>query len=264
MSQATRESEGLTLLGNQRTQYAQDYDPSLLETFENKHPEHDYMVTFRCPSSPPYVPSRANPILPRSTLITCPTSAWSRARVLKLYLFSFRNHGDFHEDVVNVIMRDLVELMDPKYIEVRGMFYPRGGISIYPFANWGASGCGLRADCRRAHVRPALGFRLGRWGARIAPLASTVAPRQPALRSLRLAPWTSARGAIRAWVKALLRISPDGLLRGPYGSLPWTSPPVRTTVSPHRVRCCAIMAAVVANPPRGRRGCSQHPAIKKN
>ena len=46
MSQATRESEGLTLLGNQRTQYAQDYDPSLLETFENKHPEHDYMVTF--------------------------------------------------------------------------------------------------------------------------------------------------------------------------------------------------------------------------
>ena len=58
------------------------------------------------------------------------------SKSLKLYLFSFRNHGDFHEDVTNIILEDLVKRMDPKYIEVRGMFYPRGGISIYPFANW--------------------------------------------------------------------------------------------------------------------------------
>ncbi len=58
------------------------------------------------------------------------------SKSLKLYLFSFRNHGDFHEDVTNVILNDLAKLMEPKYIEVRGMFYPRGGISIYPFANW--------------------------------------------------------------------------------------------------------------------------------
>ena len=56
---------------------------------------------------------------------------------LKLYLFSFRNHGDFHEDCVNIIMKDLVKLMDPKYLEVIGLFTPRGGISIYPFANYG-------------------------------------------------------------------------------------------------------------------------------
>lgn len=56
------------------------------------------------------------------------------SKSLKLYLFSFRNHGDFHEDVVNVILNDLVRLMDPCYIEVRGEFMPRGGISIYPFA----------------------------------------------------------------------------------------------------------------------------------
>ena len=61
MSQATRESEGLTLLGNQRTQYAQDYDPSLLETFENKHPEHDYMVTFRCPEFTTLCPITGQP-----------------------------------------------------------------------------------------------------------------------------------------------------------------------------------------------------------
>ena len=49
---------------------------------------------------------------------------------------SFRNHGDFHEDVVNVIMKDLIRLMDPKYIEVWGKFLPRGGISIDPYANY--------------------------------------------------------------------------------------------------------------------------------
>ena len=58
------------------------------------------------------------------------------SKSLKLYLFSFRNHGDFHEDCVNIIMKDLVALMDPKYLEVTGYFMPRGGISIYPFANY--------------------------------------------------------------------------------------------------------------------------------
>ena len=62
------------------------------------------------------------------------------SKSLKLYLFSFRNHGDFHEDCVNTIMKDLVRLMDPKYIEVTGFFTPRGGISIYPYANYGRPG----------------------------------------------------------------------------------------------------------------------------
>jgi 7-cyano-7-deazaguanine reductase len=62
------------------------------------------------------------------------------SKSLKLYLFSFRNHGDFHEDCVNTIMKDLVKLMDPKYIEVTGFFTPRGGISIYPYANYGRPG----------------------------------------------------------------------------------------------------------------------------
>ena len=59
---------------------------------------------------------------------------------MKLYLFSFRNHGDFHEDCVNIIMKDLIRLMDPKYIEVWGKFTPRGGISIDPYCNYGKPG----------------------------------------------------------------------------------------------------------------------------
>ncbi len=52
------------------------------------------------------------------------------SKSLKLYLFSFRNHGDFHEDCMNISMNDLINLMDPHYIEVWGKFTPRGGTSI--------------------------------------------------------------------------------------------------------------------------------------
>ena len=62
------------------------------------------------------------------------------SKSLKLYLFSFRNHGDFHEDCVNIIMKDLIRVMDPKYIEVWGKFTPRGGISIDPYTNYGKPG----------------------------------------------------------------------------------------------------------------------------
>ena len=62
------------------------------------------------------------------------------SKSLKLYLFSFRNHGAFHEDCMNIIMKDLIKLMDPRYIEVIGVFTPRGGISIYPYANYGRPG----------------------------------------------------------------------------------------------------------------------------
>lgn len=64
------------------------------------------------------------------------------SKSLKLYLFSFRNHGDFHEDCTNIIMKDLIKLMDSKYIEVKGNFLPRGGISILPFANYAKPGSG--------------------------------------------------------------------------------------------------------------------------
>ena len=133
---------GVTLLGNQHTQYPTDYDPSVLETFENKHPEHDYMVTFRCPEFTTLCPITGQPDFATLYINYVPDKRMVESKSLKLYLFSFRNHGDFHEDCMNIIMKDLIRLMDPKYIEVRGMFYPRGGISIYPFANWARPGAG--------------------------------------------------------------------------------------------------------------------------
>ena len=129
------ELEGVTLLGNRKTVYPQDYAPALLETFENKHPENEYIVTLDCPEFTTLCPKTGQPDFGHIVISYIPRLRMVESKSLKLYLFSFRNHGDFHEDVVNIIMKDLWNLMDPKYIEVRGWFRPRGGISINPFAN---------------------------------------------------------------------------------------------------------------------------------
>lgn len=137
MSRNEKELQGVTLLGNQGTKYQFDYRPDVLETFVNKHPGNEYVVTFDCPEFTSLCPKTGQPDFGRIVINYIPRERMVESKSLKLYLFSFRNHGDFHEDCVNIIMKDLVKLMDPKYIEVRGIFNPRGGISIYPFANYG-------------------------------------------------------------------------------------------------------------------------------
>ena len=131
------EVKDCTLLGNQGVKYPTDYAPEVLETFINKHPGNEYLVTFNCPEFTSLCPITGQPDFARIIINYIPRERMVESKSLKLYLFSFRNHGDFHEDCVNVIMKDLVKLMDPRYIEVIGLFTPRGGISIYPFANYG-------------------------------------------------------------------------------------------------------------------------------
>ena len=130
-----RSEEGLQALGK-KTEYRMDYAPEVLETFENKHPDNDYWVQFNCPEFTSLCPITGQPDFAEIKILYIPGRRMVESKSLKLYLFSFRNHGDFHEDCVNIIMKDLVKLMDPKYLEVTGWFMPRGGISIYPFANY--------------------------------------------------------------------------------------------------------------------------------
>ena len=135
----TRKEENLRALGRD-TDYLDDYAPEVLETFENQHPDNDYWVQFNCPEFTSLCPITGQPDFAEIKIMYLPAERMVESKSLKLYLFSFRNHGDFHEDCVNVIMKDLIRLMDPKYIEVLGLFLPRGGISIYPFANYGRPG----------------------------------------------------------------------------------------------------------------------------
>ncbi|WP_298067854.1 preQ(1) synthase [uncultured Mailhella sp.] len=129
----------LSLLGR-KTEFRQDYAPDVLETFENKHPEHDYWVRFNCPEFTSLCPVTGQPDFAEIRIEYIPDTRMVESKSLKLYLFSFRNHGNFHEDCVNIIMKDLIALMAPRYIEVTGIFTPRGGISIYPFCNYGKPG----------------------------------------------------------------------------------------------------------------------------
>ena len=131
-----RENEGLKSLGS-KTQYRMDYAPEVLESFVNKHPDNDYWVRFNCPEFTSLCPITGQPDFAEIRISYIPDVRMVESKSLKLYLFSFRNHGDFHEDCVNTIMKDLIKLMDPKYIEVWGKFTPRGGLSIDPYANYG-------------------------------------------------------------------------------------------------------------------------------
>ena len=134
------ELNGVTLLGIQGTKYPMDYAPEMLETFVNKHQDTDYFVKFNCPEFTSLCPLTGQPDFATIYISYVPDVKMVESKSLKLYLFSFRNHGDFHEDCINIIMKDLVKLMDPKYIEVWGKFTPRGGISIDPYTNYGRKG----------------------------------------------------------------------------------------------------------------------------
>lgn len=134
-----RVDENLKLLGK-KTEYKSDYAPEVLETFVNRHMENDYFVKFNCPEFTSLCPITGQPDFATIYISYIPDELMVESKSLKLYLFSFRNHGDFHEDCVNKIMKDLVSLMNPRYIEVWGKFTPRGGISIDPYCNWGKPG----------------------------------------------------------------------------------------------------------------------------
>ena len=94
----------LTLLGNQNVQYPTTYDTSVLETFDNSHREMDYMVKFNCPEFTTLCPMTNQPDFATIYISYIPDIKMVESKSLKLYLFSYRNHGGFHESAVNMIM----------------------------------------------------------------------------------------------------------------------------------------------------------------
>lgn len=128
---------GVTLLGNQNTNYKFDYDPSILEKFEIKFEgivEDEQIVSLDCFEFASRCPKTGQPDFATIHISYIPNKYMVESKSLKLYLFSFQQHGDFHESCVHMIMQDLVDLLQPKYLEVYGDFNSRGGISILPFS----------------------------------------------------------------------------------------------------------------------------------
>lgn len=130
--QSTNKSTGrsLTLLGQGKTQYPSSPQQARLEAFENTHPDRDFRVTFDCPEFTSLCPITGQPDFGRLSIQYIPDALCLESKSLKLYLFAYRNHGAFHEEVINRILDDIVEKIKPRQATVRGDFNPRGGITI--------------------------------------------------------------------------------------------------------------------------------------
>lgn len=126
-------------LGANKTDYSQDYNPKLLEAFDNKNPSQIAWTSFICTEFTSLCPKTGQPDFAKVFINYIADKKMVESKSLKLYLFSFRNHGDFHEDCIQTICNDLVKLMKPKFIEVVGEFTPRGGIAIFPYASYANS-----------------------------------------------------------------------------------------------------------------------------
>ena len=99
-----------------------------LETFENPHPERDYVIRFECPEFTCLCPRTGQPDFATIHVRYVPDRLCVELKSLKLYLWSYRNEGAFHEAVTNRILGDLVRAAQPRAIEVVGDFRVRGGI----------------------------------------------------------------------------------------------------------------------------------------
>lgn len=126
-------------LGQTQTDYPSTYAPETLEAFDNKNPGKLAWTTFICTEFTSLCPKTGQPDFAKIFINYIADKKMVESKSLKLYLFSFRNHGDFHEDCVQTICNDLVKLIKPKYLEVVGEFTPRGGIAIFPYASFGNS-----------------------------------------------------------------------------------------------------------------------------
>ncbi|NJD67099.1 MAG: NADPH-dependent 7-cyano-7-deazaguanine reductase QueF [Candidatus Methylomirabilota bacterium] len=102
--------------------------PKALETFPNPEPGRDYEIQMTCPEFTCLCPKTGQPDFATLTLTYIPNRLCIELKSLKLYLWSFRHEGHFHEAVTNRIMDDLVKACRPRFMKLVADFYVRGGI----------------------------------------------------------------------------------------------------------------------------------------
>ena len=139
MHQRTKEElrqDGVTLLGAGTTEYPDTYNPSILQSFENKHPDVDYVITFDITEGTSLCPVTHQPDFFKMVVTYIPSSRCLESKSAKLYNFGWRNTPAYHEDIVNTTMKDIRDLIAPKLIVVKGIFSVRGGIALLPVATY--------------------------------------------------------------------------------------------------------------------------------
>ncbi len=132
-------AERLKTLGASQSAIPKKPSRAILETFDNSHPDREYEILFECPEYTSICPITGQPDFGFITITYIPNELCIESKSLKLYLFSYRNHGAFHEEVVNTILDDCVAACSPRRMTVHGEFNPRGGISIVVTADYDSS-----------------------------------------------------------------------------------------------------------------------------
>ena len=127
----------LTLLGASEKRYPKNPGEAKLETFKNLYPERDYVIEFDCPEYTSLCPVTGQPDFGHLKIRYVPDKCCIESKSLKLFLYSFRNAGIFHEEAVNRLLDAVVEACAPRRAEVIGLFRPRGGIAINVKATFG-------------------------------------------------------------------------------------------------------------------------------
>ncbi len=108
-------------------------DDATMERVPAPHRDTDYLVRFAVPEFTSICPVTGQPDFAHLVIDYVPQDWIVESKSLKLYLGSFRNHGAFHEDCTVRVGRDIVELLEPKWLRIGGYWYPRGGIPIDVF-----------------------------------------------------------------------------------------------------------------------------------
>ena len=124
--------EDLSLLGESATRPGKK-----LETFPNRHPQRDYVVKLETEEFTCLCPATGQPDFARIAIEYIPDQRILESKSLKLYLWSYRDQGVFHEHVANLILDDLVATLAPRWCRIRGDFSVRGGIGIKVTAEHG-------------------------------------------------------------------------------------------------------------------------------
>ncbi len=123
----------------------------IFEPVPNHNPERDYVIRVRAPEFTCLCPRTGQPDFATIEIDYTPDRTIVELKSLKLYLQSYRNQGTFHEAVTNKILDDLIECLRPRWMEVRGVFGVRGGISTTVVA---AHGSPRLPEAQTAPVRP--------------------------------------------------------------------------------------------------------------
>lgn len=136
------DTTALTQLGHDAALPASP-DVAIMERVASPHRDTDYLVRFAVPEFTSICPVTGQPDFAHLVIDYVPQSWIVESKSLKLYLGSFRNHGAFHEDCTVRIGRDIVALLEPKWLRIGGYWYPRGGIPIDVFWQSGEPPKGL-------------------------------------------------------------------------------------------------------------------------